>query len=105
MDNLKIQAYDNNKKSKLVAYALWIFFAFFGIHRFYLERYFSGMIILGFTIISIVVEVKNGENAGNIIFLIPLIWSIFDLFLIPKMVRIFNINIALGLGLEKLDAL
>jgi TM2 domain-containing membrane protein YozV len=104
-NELKLQAYQNKKKSKLVAYILWILFCFFGIHRFYLRRYFSGMIIAGFTIASIVIEMQNGEKAGNIIFLVPVVWSIFDLFFIPKMVRTLNVDIALELGLERVDEL
>ena len=103
--DLKLQAYKNKKKSKLVAYLFWLFLCFFGVHRFYLRRYFSGIIILLFTIISFIVEMNQGEKVGNIVFMIPLIWSIFDLFFIPKMVRTVNVDIALDLGLEKLDSL
>ena len=103
--DLKLQAYKNKSKSKLVAYILWLLFCFLGIHRFYLRRYFSGIIILSLTIISIMVEMQQGEKVGNIIFLIPLFWAIFDLFFIPKMVRTINVDIALDVGLEKLDSL
>ena len=103
--DLKLQAYKNKSKSKLVAYILWLLFCFFGIHRFYLRRYFSGIMILSLTIISGIVEMQQGEKIGNIIFLIPLLWAIFDLFFIPKMVRTINVDIALDVGLEKLDSL
>jgi len=103
--DLKLQAYKNKKKSKLVAYILWLFFCFLGVHRFYLRRYFSGIIIFVLTIISFIMEINQGEKVGNVIFIIPLIWSIFDLFFIPKMVRTINVDIALDVGLEKLDDL
>ena len=103
--DLKLQAYKNKSKSKLVAYILWFFFCFFGIHRFYLRRYFSGIIILSLTILSVIMEMQQGEEVGKLIFFISLFWSVFDLFYIPKMVRTLNVDIALDVGLEKLDSL
>ena len=61
-------------KSGFVAYLLWLVGAFgcFGLHRFYLGRWVTGLIWL-FT--------------GGLFF----IGSIIDLFLIPEMVRVENL--------------
>lgn len=99
---LKKEAYENKRKSKLITYILWFFLGTFGVHRFYLKRYFSGFIILGLTIGSVVLDVILGSNRGNGLFLITIIWLIIDLFLIPSMVRTHNVDLALNLGLENI---
>ncbi|MBD3777211.1 MAG: NINE protein, partial [Thiotrichales bacterium] len=40
-NDLKLQAYENKSKSKLVAYILLILLGTLGIHRFYLRRYLT----------------------------------------------------------------
>jgi len=79
-----------NKKSKLVAYILWGLLGGFGMHRFYLRRYFSGLIIMQLTIVSIVME---GDAFANVLSLIIIGWIIFDLFFIPYMVKIVNVEL------------
>lgn len=39
--------YEANSKSMIVAYLLWFFLGSFGIHRMYLGRWFSGLMMLG----------------------------------------------------------
>ena len=80
------------EKSKLVAYILWGLMGGLGVHRFYLRRYVSGFIIMLLTIISIVIE---GEEFATVLFFISMIWAIFDLFFIPYMVKIVNVDLAL----------
>lgn len=58
-------------KSEIVAYLLWLFFGFFGFHRFYLGKFFSGVLWL-----------LTGGLLG--------VGWLIDLFLIPSMVREAN---------------
>jgi TM2 domain-containing membrane protein YozV len=64
----------NDKPSTGAAYLLCIFLGVFGVHRLYLGRTGSGivMLILGITIIGMIVT-------G--------IWAFIDLFLIPGIIR------------------
>ena len=41
--------YDNQKKSSVIAYILWLFLGIFGVHRFYVGDFFKG-ILLFFTL-------------------------------------------------------
>ena len=67
------------RKSVGVAYTLWLFLGFFGVHRFYLGRVGSGLIYL-FT------------------FGLCGIGLIYDLFVIPRMVREENMLNGNGFG-------
>ena len=44
-DAMMMMQYDANKKSALVAYVLWFFLGWLGIHRFYLGRTMSGVVM------------------------------------------------------------
>ncbi|KAL0487773.1 hypothetical protein AKO1_008706 [Acrasis kona] len=64
-----------NEKSTLVAYILWLFLGFFGIHRFYLNRACSGLIwlftggLLGFgwlIDICLIPGMVSEENRNNV---------------------------------------
>lgn len=76
--------YDNEKKSTLLAYLLWFFLGWFGVHRMYLGSWVSGLIMLAL----------NGISAVLVFFLVGYLgyallalWLFLDLFLIPGMVR------------------
>lgn len=66
------------QKSVGLAYVLLILFSGFGIHRFYLGRPWTGLMMMAITI--------SGFFTG-FTFIISLIWVIVDLFLIPRMAR------------------
>lgn len=72
------QRVTNDSKSPAVVYLLLIFFGWFGIHRFYLGRTISAVIMLLLTLIGFFT-------------LLPLFvvgfWCFIDLFLIPGMIR------------------
>ena len=63
----------SRRKSMGVAYALWFFLGLLSIHRFYLER-------PGSAILQIILNC----------FVIGLFWTLFDVFLIPGMVRAYD---------------
>lgn len=73
--------YEKKRKSKGVAYLLWLFFGFFGAHRIYLERTGSGIAQLILTLTGIGL-------------LVTLPWWIADAFLIPGMAGRKNAEIA-----------
>lgn len=66
-------------RSTPIAYLLWFFFGLLGIHRFYLGRPISGVIYL---------------LTGGVF----LIGWIIDLFLIPSMVRMENLEWKVSTG-------
>lgn len=74
----------NDRKSAIVAYALWFFFGFFGAHRFYLGRWPSGLAMLFLLGIGTL-------TAPILIGYVPLgvlaIWWVIDLILIASMIR------------------
>ena len=58
------------RKSMLLAYVLWFFLGVLSIHRFYLEKPRSAILQV---LLNVVV--------------VGLVWTLFDVFLIPSMVR------------------
>lgn len=48
----KMMAYDAAKKDLILAYLLWFFLGSFGVHRFYLNRSFSGAMMAILHLIS-----------------------------------------------------
>ncbi len=71
-------------KSIGVAYVLWLFFGMLGAHRFYLGRTGTAIAILLLTLIS---AILSFVGIGLLLFLIPAIWVLIDVFLIPGMAR------------------
>lgn len=74
----------NESKSQLVAYLLAILLWGLGVHRMYLGRWASGIIMLALSGIGAL-------TAPILIGWIPLafvwVWAVIDLFLIPGMIR------------------
>src|SRR5947207_12224878 len=77
--------FDDNRRTKLVAYLLWLFLGWYGIHNFYLRR--TGAAVAQFVLSLFVV---------GLIVTIP--WWIVDVFLIPGRVRRQNKLLAAYLG-------
>jgi TM2 domain-containing membrane protein YozV len=70
------QEYDKKKKSVALTWILWFFLGGFGIHRFYLGKTTSAVILLILTLVT-----------AWFTFGIPTaIWLIVDAFLLPKMI-------------------
>ena len=86
-DTETMMRYDANKKSALLAYVLWFFLGFFGVHRMYLGRVGSGIAML----------VLHGLSwltwwilIGWLGFGILGLWWLIDALLIPGMARDCN---------------
>ena len=84
---MMMMQYDANKKSALVAYVLWFFLGWLGIHRFYLGRTMSGVVMLLITALSWALSLIF---IGHLGFLLVGIWLFVDIFLIPGMTRRYN---------------
>ena len=84
--------YDANKKNLIVAYLLWIFVGWLGIHRIYLGKTGTGIaqlaLWLGCTVLTVLTL-----GIGYVLFLIPALWLLIDAFLIPGITRNFNNNL------------
>lgn len=83
-DAQRMMLYDANKKSAMVAYALWFFLGMFGAHRFYLDRSGSAAAQLLITIVSCFLMVLI---IGFFSLFAVGVWVLVDAFLIPDWVR------------------
>jgi TM2 domain-containing membrane protein YozV len=87
--------YDANKKSALIAYLLWFFLGYFGIHRFYLGHTVSAVVMLLIGLLSVPLTFVAVGAAG---FGIIGIWWLIDAVLIPGMTRRYNNRLIARLG-------
>ena len=80
----RLMRFEAARKSALVAYLLWFFLGWLGLHRFYLGYLVSGLLMLALwgvgTLLSIIF-------IGYLILVVPVLWWVVDLFLIPGMVE------------------
>lgn len=79
-DLKKQMLFEQNEKSKGVAYLLWLFLGWLGAHRFYAGKTKSAVVqmLLSFTVVGFV--------------LVTLWWWIIDAFLIPGMINERNLK-------------
>ena len=96
--------FEVSKKSTMIAYVIWLFFAGLAGHRFYLRRFGSAVLMLLFSVVVIVLimgaVVTSSLNLDEmaeamfvsavIVSIVPLIWIFVDLFLIPGIARRYN---------------
>lgn len=80
----RLMRFEASKKSVLVAYLLWFFLGWLGVHRFYLGYTMSAVIMVALWLIGTVLSIIL---IGYVILLIPALWWVVDLFLIPGMAR------------------
>ena len=86
-DTETMMRYDANKKSALLAYILWFFLGFFGVHRMYLGRVGSGIAMLVLHGLSwLTYWILIGWFGFGILGL----WWLIDALLIPGMTRSYN---------------
>ncbi|MBS7791785.1 TM2 domain-containing protein [Roseococcus sp. SDR] len=86
-DTLTRLRYDADKRSALVAYLIWFFLGYGGVHRMYLGYWVSGLIMLALLAVSALFTLVLIGYAG--IGLI-LVWWLVDALLIPGMTRRAN---------------
>lgn len=74
----------NEAKSPLIAYLLLIFLWGFGIHRMYLGRWISGLLMLSLWAVGwlLTIVLVGWPLVGFVA-----LWCVIDLFLIPGMIR------------------
>ena len=94
------QRVNSKKKSKGVAYLLWILAGGLGIHRFYLGEPVTGAILLVITLTSF---------AFPPLLAVTVIWCLVDLFLIPSITNKHTEKLKLDarievLALEKMNS-
>lgn len=121
-DETKLMQYDANKKSMLVAYLLTWLLGGLGVHRFYLNRKKSGLVMLLITVVSIpivftgifvplfssqgiaVEKLVSLMILGFVLIMFIAVWVIVDLFLVHKWVRTYNNNLIEGLNSKEQSA-
>src|SRR6056297_1658044 len=77
------QRLTNEKKSTGITYLLWFLFGGLGIHRFYLGKTSSGLIMLSMSVLGILTLVIY---IGAFLLIGVVVWMIIDAFRIPGMV-------------------
>jgi len=85
--------YDIEKKSLVVAYVLWFFLGYVGVHRFYLGKPISGLIMFAFSAVVFLLTLVSFGFLGFLWFLVGL-WWLIDALLIPGMAAGRNTRIA-----------
>ena len=86
-DAATLMRYDANKRSALLAYALWFFLGYFGLHRLYLGRVTSGLVMLGLTVVS---GALTAVFIGFVGLGLVALWWLIDALLIPGMTTRYN---------------
>lgn len=90
-DSRAMMRYDAEKKSPLVAYLLWFFLGYGGVHRMYLGRWITGLTmlaLLGFSALLTVVGI------GFLGWGLLILWWLVDALLTAGMVRSHNSRLA-----------
>lgn len=86
-NNERMMRYDAAKRSALLAYILWFFLGWFGVHRMYLGRVGSGVAML---VLHVVSWITHFILIGFVGFAILGLWWLIDALLIPGMTRSYN---------------
>lgn len=71
-------------KSVAVAYVLWFFLGYLGIHRMYCGRVGSGVAMLALTVIG---SMTFAAGVGHLMLFVVSIWWLIDLFLTAGMAK------------------
>jgi|SRR5471032_173915 TM2 domain-containing membrane protein YozV len=94
-DAARLMQYDASKKSTGIAYLLWFFLGWVGVHRFYLGQTGSGAAM---AIISVISWITVFVGVGLLGWIVIGIWWMVDAFLIPGIATRFNQQLATQLG-------
>lgn len=96
MNDSTSMLYDAGKRSIAATYALWFFFGWLGVHRFYAGYKASGLVMLILAGVAWY-RVIAVESAGVLAFIVLGVWVLVDAALIPSMVRKTNLRAAQAL--------
>ncbi len=94
-DAARLMQYDASKKSTGIAYLLWFFLGWVGVHRFYLGQTGSGVAM---AIISVISWITVFVGIGLLGWIVIGIWWLVDAFLIPGIATRVNQELATRLG-------
>lgn len=87
--------YDAQKKSLGVAYLLWFFLGTLGAHRFYVGRTVTAIVQLLTTLVG---ACTVALGVGFFLLACVGLWVLLDAFLLPGIVRGYNVALANRLG-------
>ena len=91
--------FEANRKSILIAYALWFFFGWVCAHLFYAGMHMQAFIRIGLAVVSFLLMVSLiAPLLGWLGFAVLGTWWFVDAFLIPNYVVKANTNLATRLG-------
>ena len=91
--------FEANRKSTLIAYALWFFFGWVCAHLFYMGLHTQAFIRIGLAVVSFLLMVSLiAPLLGWLGFAVLGTWWFVDAFLIPNYVVKANTNLATRLG-------
>ena len=103
---------DRRRKSTGIAYALWFFMGWLGLHKFYLGRIAAGILyvvapwVLIVSLFSGLIMAESNPEAGGaavvamfslLALLVYGVWWVVDLFTIPGQVTACNENLEFGI--------
>ncbi len=91
-DAAAMMRFEANKRSAVVAYILWFFFAIIGAHRFYLGKTMSAIVMLLLGVSSLAISFIS-FGILSFVMILPGLWALIDLFLIPGMARDYNTDL------------
>jgi TM2 domain-containing membrane protein YozV len=87
--------YDAQKKSVGVAFAFWFFLGTLGAHRFYTGRTGTAIVQLLLTLVGIATA---WLGIGAFLLIGVGIWVLVDAFMLPGVIRRYNVALASRLG-------
>lgn len=91
----RMMLYEARRKSGLLAYALWFFLGYFGVHRFYLGHTMSGLIMLALTALG---SLTWFVLVGWLPLAVVGLWWLLDAILTYGMVEDYNVRLAASLS-------
>ncbi|MCP1117022.1 TM2 domain-containing protein [Robbsia andropogonis] len=92
---MTMMKYDAEKKGVGVTYLLWFFLGGLGAHRFYAKGMSAGIVQLALMIFGLA---TMGLGVGAFVLIALYLWVFVDAFLIPGMIRRYNLELAARLG-------
>ncbi|WP_345816857.1 TM2 domain-containing protein (plasmid) [Paraburkholderia sp. PREW-6R] len=91
----QMMMYDAQKKSIVLAFLLWFFLGYLGAHRFYAGKTVTAIVQL---MLSLIGGGLAFAGVGFVFIGLVGIWLFVDLFLLPGMIRRYNLSLAGRLG-------